>query len=232
VRIFAVALNVALGIVVVAWLHSSPHGYQAPIEPLWWDKVRADPNATFAGLVAIFTLLLTCIGFWQAKIASGQLKLTRTLERAYIAVEPDGIWPYRKGTPPKIPTDVTGRYFISNVGRLPARDVSWFAEITFSDNRKWKPDQSAPREFEGDVVVTPGTHMRRATRRVRSTEFMLFDGKKTKWCFVWGQVHYLDGFGDRRTTNFCHRYNCEALSTENIIGEIDARYHESGNDGT
>src|SRR5262249_38607192 len=34
----------------------------------------------------------------------------------------------------------------------------------------------------------------------------------TKYLYAWGRVTYVDGFGEERWTNFCHRYNTE---TEN-----------------
>ena len=40
-----------------------------------------------------------------------------------------------------------------------------------------------------------------------------------------------DGFDGLRTTNFCHRYNCEARTEDNMIPEEHARYHDYGNDG-
>lgn len=73
--------------------------------------------------------------------------------------------------------------------------------------------------------------MRRATRCIISTEFLLFDGAKERHCYVWGRVRYRDGFGKLQTTDFCHRYNCEALR-DHIIAEEDFRIHEHGNKGT
>ena len=59
------------------------------------------------------------------------------------------------------------------------------------------------------------------------------DGLKELYCYVWGQVRYKDGIDNTvRITNFCHRYNCEALREDNTIPEEHARYHERGNDAT
>ncbi len=48
-----------------------------------------------------------------------------------------------------------------------------------------------------------------------------------------GRVTYLDGFGKRRFTNFCHRYNTAVKKTPDgggyVIREEDARYHDYGN---
>lgn len=112
---FLAAVNIALAIIVIAWLHSPPFDYQGPAEqskqgarakqqpgqpeanaskpvaPVngtptsnlqtqhrpdptgsdekpekgWWDKIWTDPNATFSGTVALFTLALVIVGAWQ-----------------------------------------------------------------------------------------------------------------------------------------------------------------------
>jgi hypothetical protein len=54
---------------------------------------------------------------------------------------------------------------------------------------------------------------------------------KSQWGVLRGQVRYRDGFGNPRKTNFCHRYNSEALRSDNTIPEDHARYHEHGNAG-
>jgi hypothetical protein len=52
--------------------------------------------------------------------------------------------------------------------------------------------------------------------------------------YVWGQVCYDDGFGRRRFTKYCHRYNRRVLRRLDDGGygipERDARFHEYGND--
>ena len=54
-----------------------------------------------------------------------------------------------------------------------------------------------------------------------------------EFIYVWGRVTYLDGFGKRRFTNFCHRYNTGARKFAEggryFIPEEDARYHDYGN---
>jgi hypothetical protein len=55
-----------------------------------------------------------------------------------------------------------------------------------------------------------------------------------EFIYVWGRVTYLDGFGKRRFTNFCHRYNTAMKKPPAgggyVIREEDARYHDYGND--
>jgi hypothetical protein len=81
--IFLAALNIAILIVVVCWLHSPPPGYSG-LSTGWWTKLLDDPNAMFAMFVAAFTAALVWIGFLQWKDS-------RLLQRAYLSVEPLGI---------------------------------------------------------------------------------------------------------------------------------------------
>jgi hypothetical protein len=116
----------------------------------------------------------------SAEVADRSLKIT---QRAYIGVEPDGIRPHRRrreDVPSGGPTDVSAHFFIKNVGQLPARELNWFVTITFDQDRLWKPPQElGGYTVQGDnMAVTPGTRMRRATGRVRSTQFMRMDGMK------------------------------------------------------
>ncbi len=52
----------------------------------------------------------------------------------------------------------------------------------------------------------------------------------SKYLYVWGAVFYDDGFGDSRTTKFCHRYNgINYNGSSDIIAE-HGRLHGFGND--
>lgn len=216
---------------------ASPKAHETP------DEVIAE----YTIWLAVFTAVLACATVVLAAytgrlyyataglqdLALKQDELTRTLQRAYISVEPDGIRPHRRrdtGTPAGNPEDLTGHFIIRNVGNLPAREVSWNSGIICNANRYWVP--KPPGHLVGRLVVTPGTRMRRASGAISNTEFRLFDGAAERYCYVWGRVTYIDGLGALRTTDFCHRYNCEALRDGNEIPERFARYHEHGNDGT
>jgi hypothetical protein len=56
----------------------------------------------------------------------------------------------------------------------------------------------------------------------------------TKYLYAWGRVTYVDGFGNERWTNFCHRYNTEVKEAQigggNRIRKEYGRHHEYGND--
>jgi hypothetical protein len=166
----------------------------------------------------------------SARTADAALRIT---QRAYLSVEPRGIGPFRTrlGTP-GASVEVLGRLRIRNVGNIPARRVRWFVRITCDPDRLWNGFQIEDGGFVGDNVIPPGTAIGKGTKTILSTELMLFGEAKSRYCYVWGQVRYDDGFGIERTTNFCHRYNCEARTLENTIPRKHARYHDYGNDAT
>ncbi len=51
----------------------------------WWRKIKTDPNATFAGIVAIFTFGLVCVGYLQ--FTQMKKTLEATLETARATLE-------------------------------------------------------------------------------------------------------------------------------------------------
>jgi hypothetical protein len=190
--IFLAALNIAILIVVVCWLHSPPPGYSG-LSTGWWTKLLDDPNAMFAMFVAAFTAALVWIGFLQWKDS-------RLLQRAYLSVEPLGISCRKDG-----PWFAT--VGIHNAGRLPARDVRWYIQIEpFMEDEDWA-NHRQPIEARKGPVVPPGATVRRASRRF----FVETRYPSERFLYVWGEVSYTDGFGGSRFTKFCHRYNSHAI---------------------
>jgi hypothetical protein len=241
-RVFILAINIALAVVIVTWLHSPPVGYQwserKPIsaegspasqkqglqksnneqaENGWWERLRTDPNATFAGFVALFTLalvILTAIQGW----------LIYAAQRANLIVEPFGIhvWSTK-------PDEFVAHVRIKNVGYLAARGVSWSLHIEFDGNR-------IRRHFPIRNAHRPAPAMPRDTTLVRGTERkkradMVVPSNHAEWfCYVWGEVRYIDGVL-RRSALFCHRYNCEVRPDDGpcLIGRDYGRHHDYGN---
>jgi hypothetical protein len=54
-------------------------------------------------------------------------------------------------------------------------------------------------------------------------------GQPENWLFVWCRVTYLDGFGDARFIDFCHRYNLSGSGAGGVMDASACRYHEYGN---
>jgi hypothetical protein len=56
----------------------------------------------------------------------------------------------------------------------------------------------------------------------------------TKYLYAYGRVTYVDGFGNTRSTNFCHRYNTEVKETPPgggyLIRKEHGRHHDYGSD--
>jgi hypothetical protein len=202
------------------------------------EKARLDRGLVYAtDALVIATILLVVVTAGLVVFARRQSQETKILQRAYIAVVPGGIRPYRRrraNARVGSSEDLTGHFTIENVGHLPAREVSWSVQIV-CDERRERADFSVEENgFVGNMAVPPGMKMPRATKVIWSTDFKLFNNEKAKYCYVWGQVRYKDGFDNPRITNFCHRYNCEALTDQNSIPPDHARYHEHGdwNDAT
>jgi hypothetical protein len=233
-----IALNVALGIIVIAWLHSPPFGYEAQrqqhrdlpaisaTEPSdavrgWSARLLTDPNATFAMLVAAFTLGLVWLG-------SLQLRDSRLLQRAYLNVEPFGI---RQGS-----NSFFADIGIRNAGRLPARHVAWLIRVErFSMDNEWKDFSYAHLKSGGTHVIPAGGVMRRSEPTSIDGRFIqkALAGDGEYFVYVWGEVSYSDGFRNDRFVRFCHRYNYAAFKPRLKGYDIpteEGRYHESGND--
>jgi hypothetical protein len=271
-RIFALAFNIALGIVVIAWLHNPPLGYGFRTTPYerpagqpqrddatpkpsqeksdgtapptdknkhtdeatggnrepekgWWEKLWTDPNATFAMFVAFFTLGLLGLGCMQ-------FRDSHLLQRAYLSVQPLGIR-CRKNQP------WFATVGIHNAGRLPARDLRWSIKIEpfpLGLGEDWKDFSNHDATRRGPVVP-PGAVVRRSGERfsVDNRIHRLAD-QPEQFLYVWGEVTYTDGFGIKRFTRFCHRYNSHAIAPDAAGGFYihpeDARYHDYGNEAT
>jgi hypothetical protein len=86
----------------------------------------------------------------------------------------------------------------------------------------------------GDNTVSPKTTMRLGGPPITigPDDLRHQDGL---FLYVWGAASYRDGFGKRRFTRFCHRYNCVNFTQHPQLGGIaidavHARYHRLGND--
>jgi hypothetical protein len=111
---------------------------------------------------------------------------------------------------------------IRNVGHLPARKVRWFIDVTTSsDSRR---THFPIGQLSGNNVIHSGLEMRQWGRTAISRqEFQNFQ-ENNIWVYVWGSIHYDDGFGNERHTNFCHRYDARVLAQcfRNIVATNSA----------
>jgi hypothetical protein len=189
----------------------------------WVEQNNAAIGAAATALIAILTVVL-------AVVAGGQIRQTKILERAHLSVEPLGIH-CRKGGP------WFATVGIKNSGRLPARNMRWFIGIErFSDDDAWK-DLPEVGEMRRGPDVPPGATVRRSGKHFHVDQrYYRQPDQPERFMYVWGVVRYKDGFGRRRFTKFCHRYNSkaieEAMDGSACIRPEDGRYHDDGNGAT
>lgn len=198
---------------------------------LW---IPTNPTEFFTLWVAAFTLVLAAstVGLWIVTWLSGraQSRDTRILQRAYVTVDGLGAVLNSVGMS-------RAELTIKNVGRLPAYEVEWFINYAMdSDGRRANfPIDTTVTPFYGKNILPPFTEMKRSKDcRLSAAEVQGFE--RTLTFYVWGEVRYLDGFGNRRFTRFCHRYprgSGQARLNQPVI-DVPAesmRYHLHGNDG-
>jgi hypothetical protein len=237
----------ALVILILAFAHTwsprieaqRPHCFPDFLHaksPLWLGCVMAAHEALAGGLIAaagaLFGAWLAFSGL-QEQIAA-ERQNTRTLQRAYVNVEPLGIAPLHSGT--NVVDNVVAHVQCRNVGHLPAKDCQ-FSLIKM----KWVPDDLIEQEMPTEVEVlefkqvlpvqaylTVGT-----SDRLRYEDYLQVASGKG-YLLVWGKMTYLDGFDTARFVTFCHRYPCVSRtgndSSGYSIAAKYARYHHYGND--
>jgi hypothetical protein len=142
-------------------------------------------------LIALAVSIASAIIAYRAKEQTR--RHTEILQRAYLSVESGGIGDYDRdnGT-------FHGYVRCHNRGHLPARRLSWHIRIgTVQQGAEEFPigEMRKPRS-----VVIPGTEM------IVSAGTFFINNLRNE-LFVWGKVTYDDGFGNRRYTKFCHRYD-------------------------
>jgi hypothetical protein len=183
-------------------------------------------------ITAIGGLIVAWFTFELARLGRTQVADTRILQRAYISVRPKGIHVLRDRSV------CVAHIEIWNKGRLPAGNTRWTIDHKFCGNGRLNDFPVDETEAEGEkTTVTMGTKMVQGGRpiEVGPNDLRLQDGL---YLYVWGAVFYEDGFGNHRTTRYCHRYNCGNLIL-NANGGVNwggiaiprkhARYHRYGN---
>ncbi|HEY3116567.1 MAG TPA: hypothetical protein VGK54_07495, partial [Chloroflexota bacterium] len=126
----------SLRALILALLVAAPLSAEAQPAGNWWERLRADPNATFAGAVAAFTLALVLVGGWQARRLRQTVEATKAAERrelrAYVGVRELALKLPGFDEPAYTPADLTPGYVhkdfvlvtMENFGQTPAYDVA------------------------------------------------------------------------------------------------------------
>lgn len=183
-------------------------------------------------LLVLFNFFLACFTaalWWSTRtlwrvtkeIADHQAQDTRVLQRAYISTEGNDVEQIGTG-------DLVGYVLIRNVGKLPATNIRWSIDMTANSDPDWRPpavDES--KLLPAGVLSIDGEVVRGGPGRPISTE---------QYWYLWGLITYEDGFGERRMTQFCHRYNTASRQTPlgggYVIPGKFSRQHEYGNEAT
>jgi hypothetical protein len=218
----------------------------------WIVKFFCEAKAADAALV-FFTYALVVVTGWLAWItlklaqsaddtAKVQERDTQILQRAYLAVSPQGIHPLSGNTTGLCVAHIR----IRNVGRLPAGKVTWFIKNTISDDPNFNEMQMDQSLAAGEITIAPGIDVVQGSGMIFGSDLEKAQASQpSQFCYIWGVVYYLDGFRNVRTTRFCHAYNCANLETlygdnqdglRPIMGKTiaadTARHHRYGNDAT
>jgi hypothetical protein len=175
-------------------------------------------------IVAIGTVLVAIFTFGIISVSRRQIRLTKTLERAYLAIKPLGIRPMRSDV-----GQLVGYIAVVNVGRLPAKNVKWFIKIKVANGTR-EHDFSIGKHA-GDNFLPPGPEMIEGSDPL-NRDILRPLSKDDLYFYVWGEVRYHDGFDGGRWVKFCHRYSWHSFG--DVGGKLnapaeDARYHEFGN---
>jgi hypothetical protein len=203
---------------------------------MWLGCVMAVNETLAGGLIAAAGALF---GAWLAfsglkeQIALEQQNI-RTLQRAYISVEPLGIEPFHSAS--HIPDNVVGHVQCRNVGHLPARNFQ-LSQVKM----KWVADDLIENEVPTDVDMEPYKQAIPIQAKVPvgtgdrlPPEHLLQLANRNGYLLVWGKATYTDGFGCPRMVKFCHRYPCIDCKGDQqsgySIGTEHVRYHHHGND--
>jgi hypothetical protein len=181
-----------------------------------------DSGLVTAGAAAAL-VVLTCLLAW---IGWKQIKLTRILQRAYVSADAGGIRTSMEGY-------LYASVIFRNVGHLPASRVAWVIEpIEVTGNNDWHPPAKGS-PLRGQSILPLGGKMTVGSARILQQKIEECAGD-AKYLYVWGRASYRDGFGKRRKTSFCHRYNWGAREVpangKIHIGAEHARFHDFGND--
>lgn len=194
----------------------------------------------FGVLLAVIAGLLLGIvhQLWVAtgKGAQARQSDTEIVQRAYLSAYLLGVDPFDASA------YAEGRVGVRNVGRLPTRKVRWFIDVATSSDGKRV--HFPVGQYSGNNVVHAGAEMAQCgPAAISRQEFLSFQANNL-WVYVWGTVHYDDGFGNERHTNFCHRYDTHGFSPSvpgmspqqalqlgrAAISPEGAVYHQHGND--
>jgi hypothetical protein len=204
----------------------------------WFIHIyREDVNATATAILALFTVVLAFAARRQAILTRDALRVAsehagymetmvdvnKSMQRAFLAIDGLGIENFFVGVP-------IVRISISNTGHLVAKRVKWIIDAAI-DAEKRKADFPINESAisRSNNIIAPGASM----IRFFDPRFPESDIEKVEVgasvVYVWGIVHYTDGFDRDRWTRFCHRYEIDCRTDFNNLSFERVRQHQYGN---
>jgi hypothetical protein len=181
-----------------------------------------DWTAVFTGLLVLVTAGLVVVTGGLVRVGRRQIKDARALQRAYVSALPGGISTHTTSG------QLLAHVEFKNVGHLPASQVKSLLKFTTSDDPDWSPLPIDDKDLRPAGALPIGVSVTIGTHGIGPPQ------PWTKYLYAWGRVTYVDGFGNERWTNFCHRYNTEVRQGQvgggYLIPKETGRHHERGND--
>jgi hypothetical protein len=188
-------------------------------EPL--EATSMDWTAVFTGLLVLATVGLVFVTGGLVWVGRRQIQDARVLQRAYVSALPGGIFTTTHG-------EMLAHVEFKNVGHLPASQLKSLLKFTASYDGEWSPPPVNDKDLRPAGVLPIGISVTTGSHGIGVPQ------PWTTYLYAWGRVTYVDGFGNERRTNFCHRYNTEVRETQNgggfLIRKEYGRHHEYGND--
>jgi hypothetical protein len=205
------SVDCAIGSSAVLLPTSRPVQQHTEAKSMDWSM---DWTTVFTGLLVLVTGGLVWVG-WR------QIRDARVLQRAYVSALPGGISTTTRG-------ELLAHVEFKNVGHLPASQLKSLLKFTASDDGDWSPQPLDDKDLRPAGVLPIGISVTTGSYPIGVPQ------PWTKYLYAWGRVTYVDGFGNERWTNFCHRYNTEVKEAQigggNRIRKEYGRHHEYGND--
>jgi hypothetical protein len=177
-------------------------------------KIANDPNAIFAGAVALFTLALVIVGFKQAVQLRNTVQATKDsaaalprIERAYVFCRAH--WMAGPISSPMNATKVKIALLVPNLGRTPAviTELSYFVELSNRLPPTLPANLKQIAEATGFALATyiPGTIQPSFSVEFEATqkEWQAFVSGSDMKLVCGGILKYEDVLGETRTTTFC-----------------------------
>jgi hypothetical protein len=167
-----------------------------PKRVVWWQN----PIERYTFLLAVFTLLLVVVGFFQIKILNKTDETSRLRDRAFVYFADPGLRPY----PPEKPTAWGIVINVQNIGNMPARGVSVKYALKYSKHSDktvvpWEPKNwSSP---ETPSVIGPKQLCALQAGAI-GIDRILEARRGMTDIFIMMEATYIDGFefGKRRVT--------------------------------